>query len=119
MDNRWYPVAISAVILGCGADVDGGAPAGTGGLPNYYYGPLIGGATSINTGAPNTSGGYPSVYYGIRFLTGGAASSGGPTTDVGGRTSIDAGTPAATGGRQMVPVYGVIAPPTIPDPPQK
>jgi len=118
MDNRWYPVAISVVILGCGADVDGGAPAATGGAPNNYYGPLLGGATSINTGAPNTTGGYPPSFYGMRLPTGGAASNGGATTDVGGRNSIDAGTPAATGGRQIVPVYGVIAP-TISDPPQK
>ena len=38
MNKRWYPVAFSMTIIGCGGDVDDGKPAATGGAPNYYYG---------------------------------------------------------------------------------
>jgi hypothetical protein len=117
MDKRWYPVALSAAIVGCGGDVDNGSPTATGGQPNYHYGPaLSGGATSINSGVPNATGGYPVSYYGVIFITGGTAQTGGTSATAGASSSIDGGAPAATGGRTQIPVpYGIYpAPPSSP-----
>src|ERR1700690_106637 len=121
MDKRWYPVAFSVAIVGCGGDVDSGSPAATGGLPAAFYGIVIssGGSRGIDTGTPAQTGGMtPMPPYGIiPDFTGGAAGTGGTspgsgnTTAAGGttgrRTGIDAGTPSATGGQWIV-VYGVI-----------
>ena len=69
MDNLWYPVAVSALIVGCGADVDSGSPTATGGLFQGFYGPL---PVETTRGSSNTSGGTTSL---------------GGTTAVGGATS--------------------------------
>ena len=65
MDKLWYPVAVSALVVGCGADVDSGGPAATGGYPDVFYGVAAGG-TSATGGSFN----------------GGAASGGGATSVV-------------------------------------
>ena len=89
MDKRWYPVAVSALIVGCGGDVDSGSPAATGGRASVYYGVSVstGGTTGIDTGTPTETGGTNHVYYGPWPVTGGAstggtAGSGGATTTV-------------------------------------
>lgn len=52
MDKRWYPVAVSALIVGCAGDVDSGSPAATGGYSAGYYGVRIssGGSPGIDAG---------------------------------------------------------------------
>jgi hypothetical protein len=121
MDKRWYPVAFSVAMVGCGGEVDRGGPSATGGQPYGFYGPLptsTGGSTGIidvrfKTGTMTTS-----LVYGLfPNLTGGATGIGGASSTsvttttggitAGGRTGIDAGTPSATGGQVMY-IYGVI-----------
>jgi hypothetical protein len=123
MDKRWYQVALSAAIVGCSSNVDNGSPGATGGQPNYHYGPALnggapekGGGTSINTGVPMATGGYPAAFYGIIFITGGTAQTGGASVKAGTSSSIDGGTPAATGGMTPIaPPYGIYpAPSSIP-----
>ena len=110
MNKRWYPVAFSMTIIGCGGDVDDGKPAATGGMPNYYYGPaiILGGATSVDAGKPTETGGAtPIPPYGVvPTTTGGRATGTGGATSppTGGSSPIDAGTPA-TGGYHPVPLY--------------
>jgi len=65
MDKRWYPVAFSVAVIGCGGDVNSGSPAATGGYPSIYYGVPVGG-TSATGGA----------------FTGGTASVGGATSTI-------------------------------------
>ena len=61
MDKRWYPVALSAVMVGCGGDTfSGGAPTG--------------GGSSIDGGTPVATGGNPTVFYGVMTMSGGKAS---------------------------------------------
>lgn len=97
MDKRWYPVAFTAAMVGCGGDVDKGGPAATGGSPAAFYGVALvsGGSTGIDTGKPAETGGRPASFYGIRLPTGGTS-------------SVDTGNPAQTGGTTPVPPYGVI-----------
>ena len=84
MDKRWYPVAVSALIVGCGGDVDSGSPAATGGYPAAYYGVSIstGGTVGIDTGGPTESGGVIAIVYGPATVTGGNPSTGGATSVV-------------------------------------
>ena len=109
MNKRWYPLALSMSVVGCGGSVDNGQPAATGGAPQYHYGPAF-----IDAGKPLETGGMTTIYYGVAQYTGGA-SAGGSDTGVatstqanpmttGGSTSIDAGTPA-TGGYPAIPMY--------------
>ncbi len=123
MKKGWYTVAISAVIVGCGADTDNGSSPARGGT---------GGATSINTGQPQTTGGYPAVFYGINtgypqttggfaaiaygvMIPSGGANQVGGAPSTGATTGIDTGNPQVTGGRPPI-VYGVL-PNTEPRPP--
>ena len=108
MDKRWYPLAFSAVIVGCGGDTQSGDATATGGKSG-----------GIDGGTPSASGGNWGVYYGI--MVGGFPSQTGGSTSTGGTTSIDTGTPAATGGWYPIIVYGMLpksapsAPSTQPD----
>ena len=117
MDKRWYTLALSMSVAGCGGNVDDGRPSATGGAPQYYYGPasISGGTTSIDAGKPMGTGGMRSVpYYGVILSTGGAAAGGSDAGEgsrvntnlpsSGGSTSIDAGSPS-TGGYHPIPVY--------------
>ncbi len=116
MDKRWYPVAFSVAIVGCGGDVDSGSPAATGGLPAAFYGIMIstGGSTGIDTGTPNATGGQIfMVDYGpVSVLGGGSVgiagknSGGSNATATGGSASIDGGLPITTGGHFTV-YYGI------------
>ena len=76
MDKRWYPVAVSALIVSCGGDVDSGSPAATGGYSAGYYGVRIssGGTPGIDTGTPAETGGVAMVHYGPAIVTGGSTS---------------------------------------------
>ncbi len=59
MDKLWYPVAVSALVVGCAGDVDSGSPAATGGLYPGFYGPLpifTGGSSSTSGGATSLGG---------------------------------------------------------------
>jgi len=76
MDKRWYPVAVSALIVSCGGDVDSGSPAATGGLYPWFYGPL----PIFTGGSSSTSGGATSF--------GGTAAVGGSTSTVGVRACL-------------------------------
>jgi hypothetical protein len=98
MDKRWYPLACSAIIVGCGGDTQSGDAAGTGGKSG-----------GIDGGTPHATGGMWSVYYGISI--GGSFFQTGGSTSTGGTSSIDSGTPAATGGRFPIIVYGMLPPP--------
>jgi hypothetical protein len=117
MDKRWYPLAFSISVAGCGGNVDDGRPFATGGAPQYHYGPafISGGTTSIDAGKPMGTGGMtPVPYYGVMLSTGGAASSGSDAgvgssvnthpSSSGGSTPIDAGSPS-TGGYHPIPIY--------------
>ena len=122
MDKRWYPLALSISVAGCGGNVDDGRPSATGGAPQYHYGPafILGGTTSIDAGKPMGTGGMTPVpyygvpYYGVMLSTGGAASSGSDAgvgssvnthpSSSGGSTPIDAGSPS-TGGYHPIPIY--------------
>ena len=88
MDKRWYPVAVTALIVGCGGDVDSGSPAATGGQVSVYYGVCVstGGSPSIDTGKPAETGGGFLGFYGPPSveLTGGSSSTSGGATSFGG-----------------------------------
>lgn len=75
MDKRWYPVAVSALIVGCGGDVNSGGTA-------------TGGVSGIDTGYPTETGGLFLGFYGPP-PTGGASSTSGGASSLGG--SISAG----------------------------
>jgi hypothetical protein len=103
MDKLWYPVAFSALIVGCGGDVDTGSSTTTGG------------STGVDTGTPTATGGFTvmiAVPYGvIPINTGGSSSAYGGRSGFGGQTltstlPIDSGVPAATGGGPIA-IYGV------------
>jgi hypothetical protein len=67
MEKRWYPAAVSALVLGCGGSIDGGEPGtATGGTSG-----------NIDGGAPSATGGMMPVYYGVVFPSGGSANVGG------------------------------------------
>ena len=74
MGKRWYPVAVSALIVGCGGDVDSGSPLTAGGYPAVFYGVTTGGAPGIDTGTPAETGGVAMVAYGPALVTGGSTS---------------------------------------------
>ena len=74
MDKLWYSVAVSALVVGCGGDVDSGSPAATGGFPTVFYGVATGGTTGIDTGTPAETGGVAMVDYGPAIVTGGSTS---------------------------------------------
>ena len=74
MDKLWYPVAVSALVAGCGGDVDSGNPAATGGYPTVFYGVATGGVSGIDTGTPADTGGFATVHYGPAIVTGGSTS---------------------------------------------
>ena len=103
MDKLWYPVAVSALIVGCGGDVDTSGPASSGG------------STGVDTGTPTATGGFtgmiPVPYGVIPINSGGSSSAYGGSSGFGGRTfsstsPIDSGVPAATGGGPIA-IYGV------------
>jgi hypothetical protein len=87
MDKLWYPVAVSAMVVGCAGDVDSGNPAATGGYPAVFYGVSIftGGAPGIDAGRPTETGGVIAMSYGPLLVTGGASTGGSAST--GGATS--------------------------------
>lgn len=123
MNKRWYPVAFSAAVVGCGGEtfssgagtggsssIDGGTPTSTGGFYGVAYGVMrpSGGNASIDSGAPSTVGGTAATLYGIIIPgTGGAHVI--FTVPQGGSTSINTGTPSTTGGRSIVYIYGAIS----------
>ena len=74
MDKLWYSVAVSALVVGCGGDVDSGSPAAAGGFPTVFYGVATGGTTGIDTGTPAETGGVAMVDYGPAIVTGGSTS---------------------------------------------
>ena len=107
MEKRWYPVAVSALIVGCGGDVDSGSPAATGGRVSVDYGVgiLNGGSTGIDTGKPTETGGLALVAYGpIGFVS----TTGGSSGSLGGTTSLG-GTAAAGGSTSTVDVRACLA----------
>lgn len=102
MDKRWYPVAVSALIVGCGGDVDTGSST-------------TGGSTGVDAGTPTAMGGTTSriaVPYGpVPFHNGVSGSAYGGSSSLGGQTftstaPIDAGLPSSTGGYPTI-VYGI------------
>ena len=125
MDKRWYPAAISALILGCGGSVDNGGesgasggaanggvdagvPSATGGMAQYFYGVFAGGGSPSPT---LTGGASPIQATGGKYGLGGAMVEYGPisvsgNTATGGtsstRTSVivpsTGGAPLASGG---------------------
>ena len=86
MDKLWYPVAVSALIVGCGGDVDAGSPAATGGQVSVYYGVSVftGGSAGIDTGYPTNTGGLVAIEYGPVQITGGSSSTSGGAAGLGG-----------------------------------
>ena len=90
MDGRWYPVVVSALIVGCGGDVDTGHPDATGGQMAAYYGIRVftGGSAGIDTGMPTETGGVIGMFYGPPLVTGGT-STGGTASTGGASSTID------------------------------
>ena len=105
MDKLWYPVAFSALIVGCGGNVDTGSSTTTGG------------STGVDTGTPSATGGLTvmiAVPYGVIPINTGGSSSAhvGERFGSGGQTffstsPIDSGVPAATGGGTPIAIYGI------------
>lgn len=85
MNRRWYPAAISALLVGCGGIV-GSDSSGTG---------TAGGAGGSATGGVSTG-----------TTSGSSASARATGTSTGTSTSIDAGSPISTTGRTTT-AYGV------------
>jgi len=125
MDKRWYPAAMTVVLVGCsGSDpVPVYGPASpTGGNTATVISTLTAGSTNIDGGVPSTTGGsngmggmqtmYGPALTGGASAAGGSAATGGKSpsggaTNKGGTTGIDTGTPS-TGGRDIIALYGPI-----------
>ena len=84
MDKRWYPAAVTAMLVGCGGTAFEPV-AGTGGTQ------------AIDSGTPQATGGGLVAYYGVQ-LTGGASAAGGSGAESIGGTSSTGGA-LATGGK--------------------
>jgi hypothetical protein len=104
MDKLWYPVAFSALIMGCGGDVDTSGSTSSGG------------SAGVDAGTPTATGGTTSriaVPYGpVPFPNGVSGSAYGGSSSLGSQTftstaPIDAGLPSSTGGYPTI-VYGII-----------
>jgi len=120
MDKRWYPTAMTVVLIGCsgnGYAVYGPAPATGGNTATLSSTGLTGGSPSIDGGTPSTTGGgnsmggmqtmYGPALMGGSSAAGGSAAMGGKSpSGAGGATNIDTGTPS-TGGRGVIALYGV------------
>lgn len=78
MAKLWYPVAVSALVVGCGGSVDSGSPT-------------TGGVSGIDTGYPTETGGLFLGFYGPPPM-GGASSTSGGTTSLGGTTAVGGST---------------------------
>ena len=74
MDKRWYPAALTAVLVGCGGSADNSG-GGTGG---------------VDAGSPMATGSRPNSFYGPKLATGGS------------NAGVDSGVPSATGGMAMI-----------------
>lgn len=94
---KWYPAAVTLLVIGCGGSTDNG---------NYAPGSGTGGTTPIDSGTPSNTGGSPVYFYGIRPTGGDAGTGGSSTTPTGGTSSVDSGTPTSTGGSQGT-LYGI------------
>ncbi len=94
MDKRWYPAALSALVLGCGGSADNSERgAATGGAAGTTTGGTGG---SIDGGAPSATGGMAQYYYGAFMGSGGNAGGSGAATST-----------LPTGGRSApVTIYG-------------
>lgn len=105
MDKRWYPAAISAVVIGCGGSTFDGNGESTGGEGSSNTTSATGSAgNSSTTPATGGTGGFSTktgiggfaVAYGpipVGGMTGGSTAATG-----GSRASIGGGSPVATGG---------------------
>jgi hypothetical protein len=111
MDKRWYPAAITAVLVGCGGVSDPGGGGNSGGT------------LGVDAGSPIQTGGMVAYAYGVLRVTGGAQGTGGSiatnsTSETGGTSNtIDAGVPMQSGGMSIITCwygcasYGVLRAP--------
>lgn len=90
MDKRWYPAAMTAVLVGCGGISD------TGGSGSY------GGTAGVDAGSPIQTGGMVGYAYGVQRATGGASATLPTSPAAGTGTMIDAGTPIQSGGMPII-----------------
>ncbi len=97
MDKRWYPAAMTALLVGCGGIAD------TGGGNN-------GGAADVDAGSPHQTGGMVAYAYGVLRQTGGTSTTPPASATGGSRATVDAGAPSQTGGMPIVACwYGCVS----------